>query len=839
MATLKLLSGENVGELVRLNRESTTLGRHPNCDIVLADETISRRHARIVSRSDGYYMEDLDSRNGTFLNGRKVATPTRLCHMDEIQLFHATFAFLDDPSEVESEQSQRRTVQSDRFVRPPTRPGALFETLIEIDVEAYGATSGHRASDAKLQAVLEITRSLRSSLEPDEIIARIVDCVTHVFPYFSRFCLLRHDEKTDELITVADKHASEDVNGAMTLLPISQTLARQVLATGKAVLSIGIAGGGEADAGDSVLEPANSSLMCAPLIGPSHRSIGILYIETVDHARRYRHDDLEVFACVAILAGQAIEQVTWFGARYRAVVDTAVDGIITFDENGTVESVNPAVLNLFGFAPRELIGANVNRLMTEPAREGSDVSSQPDGRCGLLKYVGIRRELVAHRKNGSTFPIDLSIGEYALGGQRRYTGIVHDVSERHEAEAALRKLNELLENLVRERTEYISLLQDVAVIANEAESVEQAFHAVVPRIFRFRNWDVAHLLVRSAADTLDFVDSGIWTLAPGGRFKSLIAATAGTVFRPGQGLIGRVVATSRPEWIANLALDDSYLHGRDAAECGLNAAVGCPIFNGNEVVAVVEFFSSGAAPPDEKFLDLMQHVGTQLGRVIERERLQKQLVDAVWDQHRRFGQELHDTLGQALTGIGMLTDSVARKLRAPGHPEAAKLDEVVSMIQQAKSEVRQLAKGLYPVDVDAQGLLTALEDLCVATEQRCGIRCVFEGDSSVQIQDNEVATHLFRIAQEAVHNAVRHANPKRISITLTRHRGRVTLAIRDDGTGILPQPIRSSGGLGLRIMQYRAKAIGADLLIEASRRGGTCVRCALKKEADHVATNGH
>jgi signal transduction histidine kinase len=258
---------------------------------------------------------------------------------------------------------------------------------------------------------------------------------------------------------------------------------------------------------------------------------------------------------------------------------------------------------------------------------------------------------------------------------------------------------------------------------------------------------------------------------------------------------------------------------------------------GPEVVAVVELFSSHDAPPDDRFLEIMRHVGTQLGRVIERDRLQRQLVDAVWDQHRRLGQELHDTLGQALTGIGMVADSLAKRLAAREQPEAERQAELVEMIQQAKTDVRQLAKGLYPVDVDAQGLVSALEELSLGVRERSHIECHFRGDHTLSIGDNEVATHLFRIAQEAVHNAVKHARPRRIDIALTRPRGRVTLAVRDDGAGFSRNDAPPTGGLGMRIMHYRAQAIGAELSIESHVAGGTVVRCTLKREEHHVPSD--
>ncbi len=607
--------------------------------------------------------------------------------------------------------------------------------------------------------MLEITQYLRSTLEPDEVLSRITECVTHIFPHYSRSYLLRYDAATDRLIPVVVRQPDDELDGPQTLRPVIRALARRVLNEGKALLSVATADADSEEDTASVFSQGARSFMCAPLVGPSIKSAGILYIETSDDSRSFSHDDLEVFACVSILAGQAIEQATWFGARYRAVVDNAVDGIITISDQGMIESVNAAVVKLFGYAADELVGKNVDLLVTDDDRQKHGSSLREFLQTGLASIVGVGHEVLARRKDATAFPIYLSIGPFELGGRQYYTGIVHDISERHEAELALRRVNESLEQQVRDRTESVRLLQDVAVIANESESVEQAFQIVLARVLRFRNWEVAHVLVRSRGDQQVFVDAGVWTVERTGPYRRLIAAAGRAKFRAGAGLIGRAIASAKPEWETNCAADDASGLGAYSAACGLHAVVACPVVIGTEVVAVVEFFSASAIPPDETFLEIMKHVGTQMGRVIERDRLQRQLVDAVWDQHRRLGQELHDTLGQALTGIGMVADSLAKRLAAREQPEAEKQSELVSMIQQAKSEVRQLAKGLYPVDVDAQGLLAALEELTQTTQQRTLVRCTFKGDRAIQIRDNEVATHLFRIAQEAVHNAVKHAIP--------------------------------------------------------------------------------
>lgn len=713
MAMLRILSGDMTGQTVDLHGATVVFGRHPTCDIRVPDDTVSRRHAQIVADADGYIVEDLGSRNGTFLNGRKVSGPERLSHLDKISIFNTAVEFRDEKVNGASEHSGLQTVALEGTFPPTVQGPGLFETIAEIDLTAPGVPPSIRESDVRLQAVLQITRYLRSTLEPDEVLSRIVECVTHIFPQYARSYLLRHDTASDQLTPVVIRHPEEEAGGPPTLRPVIRALARHVLAEGKALLSVGAPDGDSPPETDSVLSEDARSFMCAPLVGPSLKAAGILYIETADTRRSFTLDDLEVFACISILAGQAIEQAIWFGARYREVVET-------------------------------------------------------------------------------------------------------------------------LEQQVRERTESVRLLQDIAVIANESESVEQAFQIALTRLLRFKSWDIAHVVVRARGEQLGFVDAGIWTAELGGRYRKLIAAAARAVFRPGPGLVGRALTTGKPEWATDLGTDSASLVGEPAAMCGMHAAAACPVVIGSEVVAVIIFFAAQPAERDEAFLEIMKHVGTQLGRVVERDRLQRQLVDAVWDQHRRLGQELHDTLGQALTGIGMFADSLAKRLARHDQPEGEQLAELVAMIQQAKSDVRQLSKGLYPVDVDARGLLTALEELALTTRERAQIRCTFRGDREIQIRDNEVATHLFRIAQEAVHNAVKHGRPSRISIALTRPRGRVTLAIRDDGTGVAAEPAPRSSGLGMRIMQYRANAIGATLSVDVTRTAGTLVRCTLKREEEHA-----
>jgi signal transduction histidine kinase len=139
---------------------------------------------------------------------------------------------------------------------------------------------------------------------------------------------------------------------------------------------------------------------------------------------------------------------------------------------------------------------------------------------------------------------------------------------------------------------------------------------------------------------------------------------------------------------------------------------------------------------------------------------------------------------------------------------------------------RNLARGLYPVDVEAGGLMDAFQDLAASVTKGARVQCVFECGAPILIHDDAAATHLYRIAQEAVRNALQHGKPKRVGIALAESGGLVTLTVEDDGVGV-PESAVKSDGLGIRIMAHRAAIIGGTFAIEPGPTGGTIVTCSI------------
>ena len=326
--------------------------------------------------------------------------------------------------------------------------------------------------------------------------------------------------------------------------------------------------------------------------------------------------------------------------RLRSVVETAADGILTIDERGIVDSINPAGARMFGYEPADLIGKNVSMLMPSPHAEEHDGYLARYLTTGEAHIIGVGRELLAKRKDGTTFPMRLAVSEMDLNGRRAFTGIIADLSDRRQ--------------------------------------------------------------------------------------------------------------------------------------------------------------------------------------------LERQVLESATAEQRRIGQDLHDGICQQLTAAGFALEMLRRKSERGEPFDAAQFEKVKQLLTGSNHMLRQVAHGLQPVSFRPGGLPEALRELAATTSERFEVACHARCDRNAQVLDETTADHLYRIAQEATGNAIRHgdANVIRIQFRVPPNGG-VVLAILDNGKGFAPGE-SPRGGMGLKIMKYRADAIGADFRITPRKRGrGALVLCAL------------
>jgi two-component system, LuxR family, sensor kinase FixL len=220
--------------------------------------------------------------------------------------------------------------------------------------------------------------------------------------------------------------------------------------------------------------------------------------------------------------------------------------------------------------------------------------------------------------------------------------------------------------------------------------------------------------------------------------------------------------------------------------------------------------------------------------VTELKRLEKEVIDISEQEQQRIGRDLHDGLGQELTGLAFLSQNVGRKLANASRPEAAEVARISSLINSAIDQARDLARGLAPVEWGPDGLSAALQNLSNRIREFYGIPCDFHRSPAGQVGSHQASIHLYRIAQEALSNAARHSHASHIWLSLDGDENQVVLLIQDDGIGLLPA--RSDHkGMGLHLMPYRARTIGAAFDVQPRSGGGTIVRCTYRKSLESSA----
>ena len=244
----------------------------------------------------------------------------------------------------------------------------------------------------------------------------------------------------------------------------------------------------------------------------------------------------------------------------------------------------------------------------------------------------------------------------------------------------------------------------------------------------------------------------------------------------------------------------------------------------------VEYRGRPSPGGDHWFALTVTPLGAGAGVVLLHENisLQRQLESEILEiserERAQVGQELHDGLCQHLGGVALLAKTLSNALSNAQRPEADQASELAQLIYSAVGQIRAVARGLRPVEVDEGGLLAALHDL--AEQANARVPCEIRANGEPRVNDNEVATNLYRIANEALANAVKHSHATRIAIRLRQSADHLTLMVEDDGVGLPPDPA-AAGGMGLRIMRYRANSIGARFSIKNRSTRGLVVTCSV------------
>lgn len=310
-------------------------------------------------------------------------------------------------------------------------------------------------------------------------------------------------------------------------------------------------------------------------------------------------------------------------ARFRAVIDGALDAVIGMDAAGRVTEWSRRAETIFGWSREEAVGEILASLIVPPRhREAHERGLARFLATGEARILSRRIEIEGLRRNGEEFPVELTVTALRLEQGVAFNAFLRDITERKRAQARL-------ERQAREA----KLLHRAALIAAESASTEDALQGCVGVVCELTGWPVGHIYL-PAHNGQEMVSSGIWRIEGESGYARLREASRRMRFRLGEGLPGRIWLSGEPSWTPDVDLDDNLPRGPLLAELGLASAFGFPIRVGRKTLAVLEFFSRTRTEPDAELLVTLSTAGEQIGRVIERREAQRSLKES--EERLRF-----------------------------------------------------------------------------------------------------------------------------------------------------------------------------------------------------------
>ena len=467
--------------------------------------------------------------------------------------------------------------------------------------------------------------------------------------------------------------------------------------------------------------------------------------------------------------------------RLRAIVDLAIDGIITIDDHGMIESFNAAAERLFGYAATEVLGQNVTLLMPEPNRSHHDGSMANYQRTGVPKIIGIGREVVGCRKDGSVFPMELGVSEMRLGDQRRFTGIVRDITARTQAEETLARSLERLE------------------LATSAAQIGV--------------WDWNLLENTLVWDDRMFALYGVTKRDVVGAYETWLSAVHPDDRARCDEAIQQALRSKRPyDFEFRVQWPNGTVHVLKVDGRVVRDAHGTPVRMTGTNYDITE----------------RTHMEDAL-------RQREHALRVAIEERERIGHDLHDGILQSLFAVGLSLE-VSKSTLSPGSRATAgpPLEQAINQLNRVMREVRNFIAGLGSDLLQGKDLNTALREMLAAltAHQPLRVRLTVEARATQAVSITQ-ALHLFHLVQEAVSNCVQHSHAQQATVSLTRLKQGIRLRIRDNGRGFTPKAAKRTGH-GLKNMAARAQQLGGRLTIVSKRHEGTCIVLDLPNEAIDV-----
>jgi PAS domain S-box-containing protein len=514
----------------------------------------------------------------------------------------------------------------------------------------------------------------------------------------------------------------------------------------------------------------------------------------------------------------------------------ASDAIFIVDESGCIARVNNQARLMFGYTAKEVLGKRIEMLMPARFRKRHVEHQKGYTTAPRLRRMGAGLDLYGQHKDGTEFPVDIMLSPIETSEGRSVIATVRDGTEQKRVQETLRKSREDLEVRIRERTAELTQANNNALAALEARAHQQNAVAevsqralegrdlvsllddtvfLVPKILGVEFCKVLELLPKG--DSLLLRAGAGWKAGYVGRAR----LPAGLESHGGFTLFSR-----SPVIVEDLQTETRFRAPPLFLEHGIRSGISVIIHGRGRPYGILGAHSAQQRKFTGDDVHFLQSVANVLAAAIERRALEEELLNISSREQRHIGQDLHDGLCQQLVGIEFRNSVLVQQLAniPAAQAEAAQIGE---FIRDVTRQARSLARGLSPVQIESNGLMAALGGLTSNAAKLFNLACSFQCPQPVLFENPSTATHLYRIAQEAIGNAIKHGQTKSIIVSLKQSNGEVTLTIKDDGSGFTRE-ISKTEGMGLRIMEYRADMVGATLRIDSMIGKGTTVACRLK-----------
>jgi PAS domain S-box-containing protein len=510
----------------------------------------------------------------------------------------------------------------------------------------------------------------------------------------------------------------------------------------------------------------------------------------------------------------------------RGLLEASLDPLVTISPEGKITDVNKATEQVSGLPREQLVGNDFSNYFTEPDKASEGYQTV------LAKGFVRDYPLTVRHTSGRTVDVlyNATVYQDEAGKMQGVFAAARDITERKAAERRQSVTNALLEMFAKKhsRKEYLDAVVEVLqawsgcrclgirVVDPDQQIPYESYVGFSREFWELENW------LSLKTDTCACIRVVLGT--PEEQDRPVMTAGGSFYLNDSAAFLHQMTPAQQARFRGN------------CIRCGFSTIAVLPLRYRDQILGALhladerkDMLPLASVECLESLTPLVAEAIRHFNAEAELRRAEQEVLRATESEQRRLGRDLHDSLGQNLTGLGLLAEGVAAVLKTAAPKKSDLAAQMVALARNAVEQVRAISKGLNPVGLGQGGLVAGLAELAKTVQFHSGILCKCQCNKGVEIKDAVLATHLYRIAQEATNNAVKHSRAKHIRIALKKRGDQISLEVQDDGIGVGTQA--NTQGMGMHIMKYRASVMNGTLKVQSDPGRGTVVLCSVPRSA--------